>query len=182
MSAVEVHRFSYSLSVLAGGSELPAGYRIVPFSPEEDARAVHQLLVDGYSTGGGQVAGCEEWWHALSSDAEYDPELVFTLCGPEQRLAAVAICWTTGFVKDLVVSSEHRRKGLASALLYHVFRTFKALGAACISLKVEADNAAANSLYHSVGMERVPRYCDPMLPHTSSCSEASSPASSTTAL
>ena len=45
------------------------------------------------------------------------------------ELAAAAICWTSGFVKDIVVHETWRRHGLGEALLRLVFRTFERRGA-----------------------------------------------------
>jgi ribosomal protein S18 acetylase RimI-like enzyme len=99
------------------------------------------------------VADFRIWWDSLAADDEYDPELVFTAFDDAGRLAGVAHCWTTAFVKDLVVSPSHRRRGLGSSLLQHAFATFRSRGANAVDLKVEADNFAAISLYRSVGME-----------------------------
>jgi ribosomal protein S18 acetylase RimI-like enzyme len=155
MHEPRVLRFSRSLSSPGIRFDLPAGFALAPFSPAEQAKAVHRLLLEGYSAGGGQVDVFENWWPSLSGDDEFDPELVFAVLDREQRLAAVAICWTSAFVKDLVVAREARRKGVASALLGEIFRTFRARGASRVSLKVHAENRAAISLYRSLGMDCV---------------------------
>jgi ribosomal protein S18 acetylase RimI-like enzyme len=110
------------------------------------------LLEEGYRGGGGRVSGLADRWSRLSTDAEYHPDLVFLVAGPSTAPVAAAICWTSAYVKDLVVARDARRQGLASALLRHVFQTFRARGADAVDLKVEATNDSAISLYRSLGM------------------------------
>jgi ribosomal protein S18 acetylase RimI-like enzyme len=152
---VKVLRFSRSLEAPRPPAAWPPGFAPAAFAPDTDAKAIHRLLVEGYAGGGGSVADFESWWAALSSDPEYDPELVFTAHDRSGRLAGAAICWTSGYVKDLVVSPSHRRRGLASSLLAHAFATFQARGAGAVDLKVEAGNSGAISLYRSLGMEEI---------------------------
>ncbi len=119
-----------------------------------DAGAVHGLLVHGYEQGGGSVAPFETWLPTMTSDAEFDPELWF-LAESSTALVGVALCWTSAFVKDLVVHETWRRRGLGEALLRHVFAAFEARGAPAVELKVKADNPAAVRLYERVGMRAV---------------------------
>jgi GNAT superfamily N-acetyltransferase len=153
MSLAKARRFSRALQGPLSPARWPRGISLRPFVPEASAQAVHRLLVEGYANGGGSVADFRIWWDSLAADDEYDPELVFTAFDDAGRLAGVAHCWTSAFVKDLVVSPSHRRRGLGSSLLQHAFAIFRSRGANAVDLKVEADNFAAISLYRSVGME-----------------------------
>ena len=92
----------------------------------------------------------------MTSDAEFDPRLWF-LAETDGELAGVALCWTSGFVKDLAVHESWRRRGLGEALLRHVLATFRARGARVTELKVESDNARAVRLYERLGMRVVER-------------------------
>lgn len=150
---MKVRRFVRNLEGAQPPAIWPPGFELRAFPSEVNPRAVHRLLVEGYSNGGGSVADYQSWWASLSSDPEYDPRLVFAAIDPAGRLAGAAICWTTGFVKDLAVSQSHRRRNLASSLLQHAFATFRMGGAKAVALKVEADNIGAIALYRSVGME-----------------------------
>lgn len=132
---------------------LPRGITVRSFTPA-DASAVHALLEHGYRHGGGSVAPFETWLATMTSDAEFDPELWF-LAEASSALAGVALCWTSAFVKDLVVHETWRRQGLGAALLRHVFAVFVARGAAAVELKVMSDNSAAVRLYERVGMYAV---------------------------
>lgn len=153
MSIESALRFSRTLVDPQPPVEWPRGIALLPFAPETSARGVHQLLVEGYANGGGLVADYETWWNSLVSDAEYDPHLVFTAFDREGRIGGVAICWSTAFVKDLVIARSNRRLGLASSLLKHAFATFAHRGAAAVDLKVEANNVGAIALYRSLGMQ-----------------------------
>ena len=125
------------------------------FAPAE-ARRLHALLEHGYRNGGGSVAPFESWLPALTGDSEFDPETCFLVVAGDE-LAAASICWTSGFVKDLVVHESWRRAGLGESLLQLAFRTFQERGASGVDLKVEAQNAGAIRLYERVGMRVVER-------------------------
>ena len=89
-------------------------------------------------------------------DSEFDPDLCF-LVEVGDDLAAAAICWTSAFVKDIVVHENWRRRGFGESLLRLAFRTFQARGATHVELKVQAQNASAIRLYERVGMRTVER-------------------------
>jgi ribosomal protein S18 acetylase RimI-like enzyme len=123
---------------------------------DSDGPRLHALLEHGYRNGGGSVPDYDVWLPALVGDSEFDAGLCF-LVEVGDDLAAAAVCWTSGFVKDIVVAETWRRHGLGEALLRLVFRTFERRGADHVDLKVHADNAAAIRLYERVGMRTVER-------------------------
>ena len=153
MLLAKVYRYRRTLDHLPDLPRWPAGYSVVPFAPAEHAPRIHRLLEEGYRKGGGHVADLAGWWSALSKDAEYDPALVFLVGDRSGAPVAAAICWSSAYVKDLVVATAARRQGLASNLLRHVFHAFRARGAHAVDLKVDAANRAAIALYRSLGME-----------------------------
>jgi ribosomal protein S18 acetylase RimI-like enzyme len=59
-------------------------------------------------------------------------------------------------VQDLFVAPEHRRQGVARALLQHAATLGRARGANRLQLETDTDNLAARSLYASFGFERFP--------------------------
>ncbi|MEW9807246.1 GNAT family N-acetyltransferase [Mesorhizobium sp. ZMM04-5] len=120
----------------------------------EDARAVHAVMSEAYGEGRG-VPGFHVWWPEFSGDSEFDASLCFLVYRGE-KLVAVALCWTSAFLKDLAVRPDARRVGLGGNLLRQVFRTFQARHARTVDLKVEAGNKAAIALYERAGMYRVP--------------------------
>ena len=123
---------------------------------DSDGPRLHALLEHGYRIAGGSVAAYEAWLPALTGESEFDPALCF-LVEVGDDLAAAAICWRSGFVKDIVVHETWRRHGLGEALLRLAFRTFQRRGAGNVELKVQAQNAPAIRLYERVGMRTVER-------------------------
>jgi ribosomal protein S18 acetylase RimI-like enzyme len=120
----------------------------------EDAMAVHSLLEHGYRAGGGSVAAFEAWLPQMTGDAAYDPELWFLA---ENRSVAVGavVCWTSGFVKDLVVRESWRGRGVGEALMRHALGAFLARGVTAVELKVHAENERAVRLYGRLGFRTI---------------------------
>jgi len=136
----------------------PEGSHVRGFHPSDGPR-LHALLDDGYRHGGGSVDGLDSWLPALVGDSEFDPRLCF-LVEAGDELVAGAICWTSAFVKDIVVREAWRRHGLGEALLRLAFRTFQERGATHVELKVQGQNAPAIRLYERVGMRTIERLTD----------------------
>jgi ribosomal protein S18 acetylase RimI-like enzyme len=133
--------------------EWPPGYSCRTLLTD-DALDVHRLLRAAYLEGHG-VPDFVEWWERFSGDPEFDASLCF-LVFHEEKMAAVALCWTSAFLKDLAVHPCARRIGIGNNLLRQVFRAFLERHARAVDLKVEAGNAAAIALYERAGMYRVP--------------------------
>ena len=130
------------------------GLHLKDFTPA-CARDIHALLELAYAKGGGSVPSFEAWWRALSQDSEYDPALCFPVY-QEEKLVGFAQCWTSAFVKDLVVHPDFRKRGIGRALLLHIFQVFQRWGARAVDLKVQPDNpSGAVRFYTSLGMLRV---------------------------
>jgi ribosomal protein S18 acetylase RimI-like enzyme len=133
----------------------PIGYRVRTFAAD-DAQAVHGLLEAGYAQGGGRVGAFEEWWPSLRNDEEFASDLCFLAIDGRQDIVGVAQCWTSAFIKDLVVHPLARRRGIASALLGSVFWELRRRGAQHVDLKVQVDNpTGAIRLYRTLGMREV---------------------------
>ena len=142
-----------SLSPSCAPSVWPEGTRVTRWHARR-AYAVHSLLRDCYAHGGGSVAPYASWRGAFINDSEFDPTSCF-LAFRGSGLAGVALCWTSGFVKDLCVAEGDRRQGLGTALLRAVCAHFAARGLSAVELKVEADNSGALCLYTGFGFERI---------------------------
>lgn len=132
---------------------LPEGVRLVALS-KTSPTALHALLQAGYAAGGGYVPAFETWWQSLVEDDEFDPHLVIVAAVGDEPVG-VAQCWTSGFVKDLVVAPAWRDRGLGAALLTEAFSRFATRGAPNVDLKVEADNVKALRFYRRLGMVEV---------------------------
>jgi ribosomal protein S18 acetylase RimI-like enzyme len=125
----------------------------------DDAERLHSLLVHAYRHGGGSVPDLPTWTAQMTGDEEYDPTL-WSLAQSHHRLVGAVLCWTSGFVKDLVVHEAWRGRGLGEALLRHALISFAAREAPAVELKVHADNSPAIHLYERVGMRVVERLGD----------------------
>jgi ribosomal protein S18 acetylase RimI-like enzyme len=134
----------------------PDSSRLASFTPEL-APQVHELLVLGYQQGGGYVPSYESWAAGFDSDPEFDPALCFIACD-DHGLVGVAHCWTSAFIRDLVIHPRARRQGLAMALLAHAFAAFHLRHEACVDLKVLETNHSARRLYETSGMSYVQRF------------------------
>jgi ribosomal protein S18 acetylase RimI-like enzyme len=150
-----LQRLRRDLADATPNSVWPAGYALRTFVAE-DAVAVHRLLELGYAQGGGEVGSFDEWWPGVRDDDEFAADLCFLVVDGEGAIVGVAQCWTSAFIKDLVVHPLARRRGVAEALLMTVFQTFRRRGASHVDLKVRKDNpTGASRLYKRVGMHEV---------------------------
>jgi ribosomal protein S18 acetylase RimI-like enzyme len=130
----------------------PDGVTLAPFTPA-DAPAVHALMQSAYARGGGAVsASFEQWWNSTSGDPEFDPALCLVARADDGTIVGFALCWTSSYVKDLVVHPDRRRRGLGKALLLAAAAVLKARGNTQVGLMVEADNpSGARQLYERLG-------------------------------
>jgi ribosomal protein S18 acetylase RimI-like enzyme len=133
----------------------PDGLRVRTFRREESA-AVKELLDIAYADEDDfEEESLEEWERLMFGDASFEPESWFVVEAEDGRLAAAALNWKEGFVKDLVVHPEHRRKGLGAALLHQTFRHFQQRGLDEVALKTDSQNTSqAWRLYERVGMRK----------------------------
>ncbi|MBN9334205.1 GNAT family N-acetyltransferase [Devosia sp.] len=143
---------------LSGSETFPAMPEGLRHLPTADAApiALHALLADAYTNGFGSVPAFAQWWPSITSDEEYDPALLVILADQTGHPAALALCWNSGFIKDLAVAPPWRGRGVGDALLATVFATFAERGFRRIDLKVMAANSAAIRLYRRAGMEEAP--------------------------
>ncbi|ROM97165.1 N-acetyltransferase [Pseudomonas brassicacearum] len=133
----------------------PPGIVLNQYRPEL-AEAVHQLMEQGYQQGGGRVPALEVWRERFESDAEYDPALCF-IASDARGIVGVAQCWTSAYIKNLVVHPRAQGQGLGRALLLHAFSEFQQRREGFVDLKVLEDNQRARRLYESAGMRVVRR-------------------------
>lgn len=133
----------------------PAHITLTPYRPEL-AASVHNLMQLGYLDGGGRVPALDVWQQRFETDPEYDPGLCFVALDAE-GVVGVAQCWTSAYLKNLVVHPRAQGKGLGRALLLHVFKVFQQRREGYVDLKVLEDNLRAKRLYESAGMYAVRR-------------------------
>ncbi|WP_133752272.1 GNAT family N-acetyltransferase [Pseudomonas sp. LP_7_YM] len=122
----------------------------------ENAGEAHRLLALGTELGGGRVPDFEPWLRGFEDDPEFDRHLCF-LVGDAAGLVAVAHCWTSAFIRNLVVHPRAQGRGIGLALLGQVFETFAERRERHVDLKVRESNLTARRLYERAGMHYVQR-------------------------
>lgn len=134
--------------------QAPPGISLLPFA-KSDPLSLHAVLQQGYATGGGTVGDFYSWFEPLVTDDEFDPNLVLIAVDDAGKPLGLAQCWTSGFLKDLVVLPKHRDRKIGSWLLHQTFAANGARGHAHMDLKVLADNDGARRFYARHGMVEV---------------------------
>ncbi|HEV2518596.1 MAG TPA: GNAT family N-acetyltransferase [Devosia sp.] len=132
----------------------PDGLRLVAFEVA-DVKAIHALLQRAYGNGFGSVApDWLDWWEALRADSEFDPDLCFVAKAGDDAVG-FCLCWTSSFIKDLVVAPEWQGHGLGAALLATAMLALRGRGANEVQLKVVTDNSAGRRLYTRMGFTAI---------------------------
>jgi mycothiol synthase len=141
----------------------PGGFVVRGFREGEERR-VHRAQMDSFAdTWGFSESPFESWAH-WTMGAYFQPEHWFVVESGAD-IAAIALCRVPetepelGWVDILGVVPAYRRRGLAIALLQHVFRHFAALGLRQVALSVDAENpTGAVRLYERAGMHVARKY------------------------
>jgi ribosomal protein S18 acetylase RimI-like enzyme len=133
----------------------PQGIVLSEYRPEL-ATDVHRLMELGYEEGGGRVPALDVWQQRFETDPEYDPTLCFIALDAD-GIVGVCQCWTSSYIKNLVVHPRAQGQGLGRALLLHAFKVFEQRREGFVDLKVLEDNLRAQRLYESAGMRVVRR-------------------------
>lgn len=129
----------------------PDDLHFTPFS-KTIAPEIHSLLQIGFKNTQNSIPVFSQWFTALISDSEFDPALCFVIKDKE-RIIGYAQCWTSAFIKDLVIHPEQRKRGLGTLLLQQAFYVFKERNFETVALKVLSNNINAIRLYTSCGMQ-----------------------------
>jgi ribosomal protein S18 acetylase RimI-like enzyme len=134
----------------------PDGVAVRSYS-DADAERVHALLDTEYAGWDrSYVARSHEGWLSfMTAHGDFDPALWF-LAERDGDLVACALHWKEtqgrGWVKDIVVHTSERGRGLGKALIHHAFRVYAERGADRVGLKVDATNpTGAPELYARLG-------------------------------
>ena len=153
----EVLRMEIALECPTPAAEPPQGVTLRPAVVRIDARPVHALLSVAFAGTESAPIPYDEWLEWWTTDPEWDPTAWF-VAEVTGELAGAALCWSSGFLKDLAVEPAYRRRGIGRALLLYVFDEFRTRGAPTVSLKVNADNTTgAVRVYEAAGMRVVER-------------------------
>jgi len=135
---------------------LPKGIDIRRPHMPSDLRAVHAVLDQAFADHWDyRHEPFERWVEDYAQGPSYDPDLwqvAWDEGRPVGALAAV-VRDDNGWVTLLGVLADSRGRGIAAALLRHVFAAFAVRGVRSVLLVVDAENpTGATALYESVGM------------------------------
>lgn len=148
----------------------PEGIEIKVYKHPEDSEAVYRADDEAFQDHFGHVSkpfeeGYEEFMHYMTKDDQFDPNIWF-LAMDGDEIAGFSLNRKrsyedadTGYVGSLGVRRPWRKRGLATALLYHSFGDFYRRGKKRVALHADASNlTGAVRVYKKVGMEIFRQY------------------------
>ena len=140
----------------------PEGITLRNAVPGEDDRLIYDFIQKVFDWPGRTPPTFERWRALMLGAYNFDPELWF-LAYRADELVGAALCFDypiNGWVRQLGVLQEWRRKGLGAALLQYVYGVFYRRGHTRVGLVVESNNPKAYEFYERVGMQRVQQYVE----------------------
>jgi ribosomal protein S18 acetylase RimI-like enzyme len=165
----EIRRFQLMRVDFEGvppAANVPAGIRIDQLDPELDVDAAFDAHHEAFADHWGETEETlEEFRHWLIDTPRFDRELsLLARDGPV--VAGYLFAWldaeedpSRGYVAALGTRRLYRGRGIAEALLRHVFRTLLDRGKRGCDLHVDSDSlTGATRLYERVGMTAHPRF------------------------
>ena len=133
----------------------PEGVSVRTFAPGDEAE-VHAVVHDAFSDNYRHVRmALEEWRDVMMARESFDPTLWF-LAVHEGGIIGVALCPEypeQGWVRQLAVARDWRRRGIGAGLLRHAFGELARRGKPHAGLVVDSYNrSGAQEFYIAVGM------------------------------
>jgi mycothiol synthase len=134
----------------------PEGVLVRTFDQERDTRAVFALVQDAFGDNERHTAESFEEWQAFMIDREaFEPGLWF-IAESKGEIVGCILCPSyedEGWVRQLAVSRDWRRRGLGTALLRQAMVEFSRRGRRELGLVVDSWNrTGAKELYERAGM------------------------------
>jgi mycothiol synthase len=142
----------------------PEGVRLRAYDSDRDSRIVHAAMNAAFADHwDAHDIPYDEWMLVHRRAGNYDPALWFLAVpddGPDDDILGAALCRPReyadpdlGWISQLFVRRDWRRRGLGQALLRHAFGVYYARGKQRVGLTVDADNVSgATRLYEAAGM------------------------------
>jgi len=126
-----VRIFSYDKEFL--DAEIPAGYSIFSLAEENDLKKIHSCLWKGFNHGPDPDDNYDEKL-LMQSGPNFRKDLTTIIKAPDGEYACYAGMWYDSqnhyaYLEPLATVPEHRRKGLATAVLTAAMKKTKKLGA-----------------------------------------------------
>jgi ribosomal protein S18 acetylase RimI-like enzyme len=144
----------------------PVGIRIDRLDPERDVAAAFEAHREAFADHWGEMEETlDEFRHWLVDTPQLDRELSL-LARDGSVVAGYLFAWSEseedpsrGYVAALGTRRAYRGRGIAEALLRHVFRVLHDRGKRGCDLHVDSDSlTGATRLYERVGMTAHPRF------------------------
>jgi len=154
--AREVWRMWLDLAEPQPPARLPDGISVRAYR-DGDAPPLHELIELAFVANNERILPFDEWLRFMTAHDEFDPAF-FHLAEAGDELVACALTWKPferrGWLKDLAVHPEHRRRGLGEAMNAVAAAAYRAAGVERMGLKVDSDNpTGAPRLYGRLGYE-----------------------------
>ncbi len=134
----------------------PEGVIVRTFDEERDSRSVYALVQDAFGDNERHTAESFEEWQAFMIDREaFEPGLWF-MAEAKREIVGCVLCPNyedEGWIRQLAVSRDWRRRGLGTALLRQAMSELRRRGRREIALVVDSWNrTGAKELYERAGM------------------------------
>ena len=165
-SGYQVSKYVFNMQAdLTGEVEAvawPQGIAVRSIQPGKDDRQVYDLIQAAFARPGRTPPTFEKWKSFMMRPESFIPEIWF-LAEAGGQLVGACLCFEyadsgVGWVRQLGVAAEWRRRGLGAGLLRHAFIEFKRGGFTKAALAVESDNPNAISFYLGAGMKQTRWY------------------------
>jgi mycothiol synthase len=149
-------RMSMALEERSPPPAWPEGVNVRTFDQERDTRAVFALVQEAFGDNERHNAESFEEWQAFMIDREaFEPGLWF-IAESQGEIVGCVLCpdyQDEGWVRQLAVSRDWRRRGLGTALLRQAMSEFSRRGRRELGLVVDSWNrTGAKELYERAGM------------------------------
>lgn len=139
------------------GAVLPAGLTEHPW----DAATAHLFFTafaEGFKDRLGDTIPVENEWIAgyEQEDAHFRPDLSRVVLEGKQPVAFITceVVDSTGWIAQIAVVQENRRKGLAHTILVQALQRFKQEGCVEAALHVNANNTRAAAVFYKAGFKQ----------------------------
>jgi mycothiol synthase len=135
----------------------PEGVHVRTFDQERDTRAVYALVQDAFGDNERHTAESFEEWQAFMIDRDaFEPGLWF-IAESKGEIVGCVLCPNyedEGWIRQIAVSRDWRRRGLGTALLRQAMSELHRRGRREIGLVVDSWNrTGAKELYEYAGMK-----------------------------
>ena len=156
------HHFQMQISLQddSPDPEWPTGTSVRAPVPGQDDRAIHELVQTAFDGPGREPQPFDDWKSFLMRKDLFDPEIWFLAIADDE---IVGVCLgveypNEGWVRQLAVAADWRRRGLGTALLRQAFVVFRQRGLAKVGLAVDGANSNACRFYEDLGMSAKRHY------------------------